>query len=74
MNYFHFSCLYLYIVLLVYFGTFSRGSKQTADRGGRVAATECVEELLKWKIGNLFRAKKIGLGCSRSGFSFLLCY
>ena len=62
------------IVLLIYFGGLSRGSKQTVDRGGIVAAPAYVEVLLKWKFGSLFRAKKIELGGSSSGFSFLLCH
>ena len=62
------------IVLLIFFGSLSRGSKQTEGRGGRVAAPAYVEAFLKWKVGSLFRAKKIELGGSSSGFSFLLCY
>ena len=57
MNYLHFSCLvYLYIVLLIYFGSHSRESKQTVAGSGNVAVTAYVEELLKWKTGSLFRA------------------
>ena len=62
------------IVLLIYFGSLSRGSKQTVDRGGIVGSPAYVEALLKWKVGSLFRAKKIELGGSSSGFSFLLCH
>lgn len=37
----------LYIVLVIYFGSYSRESKQTMARGGSVAITANVEEFFK---------------------------
>lgn len=38
------------MVLLIYFGSHSRESKQTGKRGGRVALTAYADELLEKKL------------------------